>query len=54
MILNVSWPEGVIELAVAPVVIPAATAVKPTAPFEIAPANLSNKGRTESVKDSSR
>ena len=46
-------PAFVMEPAVAPVVIPAATAA-PITRFEIAPTNLSNKGRTDKVKASSR
>ena len=43
-------PAFVIESAVAPVVIPAATAAAPITRFEIAPPNLSSKGRTDNVK----
>ena len=47
-------PAFVMESAVAPVVIPAATPAAPMTRFEIAPPNLSNKGRTDKVKASSR
>ena len=41
MVLKMDCPDPVTEEAVAPVVIPATTAVNPTTPFEIAPASLS-------------
>ena len=52
--LKMAAPWLVTSPAVAPAVIPAQTAVKPTTPLEIAPPNLSSKGRTDKVKDSSR
>ena len=47
-------PWAVMVLAVAPVVIPAATAAIPMTELETAPPNLSSKGRTDKVSDSSR